>query len=88
MSNPNDVRTVRCAGCGATRQEANHWFVVSMIDRRFWCEPLESWAERHSRLALKDSPVCGQACGQKLFEKWMDESRNAQAPKVAQAQAR
>ncbi len=69
MSNPFAVETVRCAGpgCEAVRRECNHWFVVFLVDAEFHCYPLDVDGE----LDPAERPVCGQACAQKLFEKFL-----------------
>jgi phage FluMu protein Com len=80
MSNPHEIRTVKCAHCGKVRQEANHWFVVAVEGGRFRCAPLGpivskpdgvgTWPGR-GRLRKIDEPACGQQCAQKLFEKYL-----------------
>ena len=67
--NPHVITTVKCAapGCTNVRREANHWFVVAVEQQRFTCRPFASAAP----LRLADEPVCGQACAQKLFEKYL-----------------
>src|SRR5258708_37171064 len=70
--NPYMVLTVRCAGAGCTnvRGHANHWFVTSVEEGVFVCRAYSS------RISLRehDEPVCGQACAQKVFEKWLQKS--------------
>ncbi len=65
--NPHLITTVKCAapGCTSVRREANHWFVIS-ADQRFICRPYSAAALRSS-----DEPACGQACAQKLFERYL-----------------
>lgn len=87
MSNPHEVITVKCAHCGKFREQTNHWFTVWMGDARprkhgefgpaFGCWPLDI----SMPLQEDELPACGQACAQKLFERWMDEVRNAEATK-------
>lgn len=70
--NPHEVKTVKCAGCGTIRQEANHWLTVDVdATGRFIALPFVPGG-------LKDSerPVCGQACAQQEFGKWMTRIRN------------
>jgi hypothetical protein len=66
--NPHLVTTVKCAvpGCTNVRREANHWFVTS-ADQRFICRPYSAT----TYLRLTDEPACGQACAQKLFERYL-----------------
>jgi len=65
--NPYLVTTVKCAapGCANVRREANHWFVIS-TDQRFTCRPYSA-----AGLRSTDEPACGQACAQKLFERYL-----------------
>jgi hypothetical protein len=82
MSNPHEIRTVRCAHCGRLRQETNHWFVTSASDGTFRCVPLTdgtgktpavriSPAFRKKKLRKNQEPVCGQHCAQRLFERYL-----------------
>jgi hypothetical protein len=66
--NPHLVTTVKCAapGCANVRRQANHWFVIS-VERRFTCRPYSATAD----LRPADEPACGQACAQKLFERYL-----------------
>lgn len=66
--NPHLVTTVKCAapGCTNVRREANHWFVIS-VEQRFTCRPYFAAAA----LRPTDEPACGQACAQKLFERYL-----------------
>jgi hypothetical protein len=72
--NPHVVTSIRCAGpnCQAVRKEANHWFLVTLIeksegvDAAFYCRALEP-----DDLQPEEKPVCGQACAQKIFEHWL-----------------
>lgn len=66
--NPHLVTTVKCAapGCTNVRREANHWFVTS-VEQRFTCRPYSAAAD----LRPLDEPACGQACAQKLFERYL-----------------
>jgi len=68
MSNPFAVETVRCAGpgCKHVRQEANHWFVVSVWHGQFTCWPFDKVG-----LTEEMQPVCGSACAQRLFEQFL-----------------
>ena len=68
LRNPHLVTTVKCAapGCTNVRREANHWFVTS-ADQRFTCRPYLATTDLHST----DAPACGQACAQKLFERYL-----------------
>lgn len=68
LRNPHLVTTVKCAapGCTNVRREANHWFVIS-IEQRFTCRPYSA----AGGLRSTDEPVCGQACAQKLFERYL-----------------
>lgn len=72
MNNPCDVKTVRCGGCGKLREQSNHWFLV-WIDAGFHCYPFDIALRKRS-----DLPVCGQACAQREFERWMTSVRNAE----------
>jgi hypothetical protein len=75
MNNPYAVQTVRCAGpnCEHVRKDCNHWFVIKHPTAKgvtsFQCEPLVE----PKNLRPWNKPVCGQACAQKLFEKWMSD---------------
>ena len=66
--NPHLVTTVKCAapGCTNVRRQANHWFVIS-VEQRFTCRPYSATAD----LRPADQPACGQACAQKLFERYL-----------------
>jgi hypothetical protein len=66
--NPHLVTTAKCAapGCANVHREANHWFVIS-VEQRFTCRPYFAAA----RLRPLDQPACGQACAQKLFERYL-----------------
>jgi hypothetical protein len=68
LRNPHLVTTVKCAapGCANVRREANHWFVIS-VEQRFTCRPYSAAADLRST----DKPACGQACAQKLFERYL-----------------
>ena len=68
--NPCDVNTVRCAVCWKLREQANHWFLI-WLSKGFHCYPFDI-APRQPN----DLPVCGQACAQKEFERWMTAVRN------------
>ncbi len=67
--NPYVVLTVKCAGAGCSnvRGHANHWFVTSVEDGVFICRGYSA------RISLRenDEPVCGQACAQKVFERYL-----------------
>lgn len=67
--NPHLVITVKCAapGCANVRREANHWFVITTEQQHFICRPYLS----ATSLRLADEPVCGQACAQKLLERFL-----------------
>jgi hypothetical protein len=67
--NPHLVTTVKCAapGCTNVRRQANHWFVTSIEQQRFICRPFLS----ATSLRIADEPACGQACAQKLFERYL-----------------
>ena len=78
MSNPHEIRTVKCAHCGKVRQETNHWFVITMENEKFRCAPLN--VER--RLQKTEEPACGQQCAQKLFEKYLA-GRSTQPPALS-----
>jgi len=72
VTNPHTVITVKCASCQTIKQEANHWFVASTIHGKFISEPMETWGE----LAATDLPLCGEACAQKEFGKWLAKIKN------------
>jgi hypothetical protein len=67
--NPWIVLTVRCAapGCANIRGHANHWFVTSIEEGVFICRPYSP------QFGLRDhhEPVCGQACAQKIFDRYL-----------------
>lgn len=69
VRNPHLVTTVKCAGpgCANVRREANHWFVTTIEENKFICRPYIP------SLGLKetDEPACGQACAQKLMERFL-----------------
>ena len=67
--NPFIVLTVKCAGagCANVRGHANHWFVTSVEEGVFICRVYSSQIS----LREHDEPVCGQACAQKVFERWL-----------------
>lgn len=68
LRNPHLVTTVKCAapGCSNVRRETNHWFVIS-AEQRFTCKPYSATGG----LLFNDEPACGQACAQKLFERYL-----------------
>jgi hypothetical protein len=68
LRNPHLVATVKCAapGCTNVRRETNHWFVTS-AEQRFTCRPYLAMSD----LRFADEPACGQACAQKLFERYL-----------------
>ena len=78
MSNPHEIKTVRCAHCGTIRQQSNHWFVVLEQGGQFRCSLYiaeagnggRSWTSRRG-LRNREKPVCGQQCAQKLFERYL-----------------
>jgi hypothetical protein len=67
--NPHLIMTVKCAGpgCANVRRESNHWFVVSSETSRFTCRPYVPALGLRSA----DQPACGQACAQRLFERFL-----------------
>jgi hypothetical protein len=67
--NPYIVLTVKCAGAGCSnvRGRANHWFVTSVDEGVFVCRPYSAQIS----LREADEPVCGQACAQKIFERYL-----------------
>ena len=67
--NPHLVTTVKCAapGCTNVRREANHWFVTAVENERFICRHYNPAAG----LRAADEPACGQACAQKLLERYL-----------------
>ncbi len=81
MSNPHEIRTVKCAHCGTVRQAANHWFVATVEGGSFRCRPLAPLAlavgasggspSAGQRLKTGEEPACGQQCAQKLFERYL-----------------
>jgi hypothetical protein len=80
MSNPHEVKTVKCAHCGKVRQETNHWFVSAVERGRFRCRLLvpQTPAGTNGRpvgtghnLKKFEEPACGQQCAQKLFERYL-----------------
>lgn len=95
MSNPHEIKTVKCAHCGKVRQDANHWFVSAVEGGRFRCGPLLTpkagvngtslGAAR--RLKKTQEPACGQQCAQKLFERYLAATASGQC-KGAEVAAR
>ena len=69
LRNPHLVTTVKCAapGCTNVRRDANHWFVTAVEQQQFICRPYQS----ATSLRLADEPACGQACAQKLLERYL-----------------
>jgi len=67
--NPHVITTVKCAGpgCANVRRESNHWFLITVNHGRFMCRPYVS----AQPLRRFDQPVCGQACAQKLLERFL-----------------
>jgi hypothetical protein len=67
--NPFVVATLKCAapGCSKLRKQANHWFLTSEEQDTFACRPYSLGDE----LSVADMPVCGQACAQRLFERFL-----------------
>jgi hypothetical protein len=86
MRNLYLIKTVRCAHCGQSTEEANHWFVLTVRSGKFRCRPLASKATVISpvpssriaalRLLRSEEPVCGQQCAQKLFERYLTGEMN------------
>jgi len=70
MANKYVIETVRCAGpgCDAVRKEANHWFLCVDDGDLFFCRKFGK------KIEDEESPVCGQACAQKLFEQWLQKT--------------
>ena len=68
-SNPHLITTVKCAGpgCASVRRESNHWFLVTLETSRFICRPFAPAIT----LRAVDQPACGQACAQRLFERFL-----------------
>lgn len=79
LSNPFLVTTVKCAapGCTNIRGKTNHWFVALINQHRFVCRPYLPVTS----LGPADEPVCGQACAQKIFERYL--ARQMSQPIVA-----
>jgi endogenous inhibitor of DNA gyrase (YacG/DUF329 family) len=79
MSNPHEIKTVKCAHCGKVRQEANHWFVAAVEGGRFRCRPMAPFVVAGAKekigagrcLKQSERPVCGQECAQKHFERYL-----------------
>jgi hypothetical protein len=69
IRNPYVVLTVKCAGpvCSNVRGQANHWFVTSVEDGVYICRSFSAQIS----LRENEEPVCGQACAQKLFERYL-----------------
>ena len=73
MGNPAKINTVRCMAvpCEQIKREANHWFVVAITDvaddKGFICFRYTDGME----LAEYEKPVCGPACAQRMFEKFL-----------------
>jgi hypothetical protein len=69
LRNPHLVTTMKCAapGCTNVRRETNHWFVTSVERDRFTCRHYLPTAG----LRAADEPACGQACAQKLLERYL-----------------
>ncbi len=70
--NPHLITTVKCAGPGCVniRRESNHWFLITVDRDKFTCRPYVS----AQPLRQSDRPVCGQACAQKVFERFLARS--------------
>jgi hypothetical protein len=70
--NPHLITTVQCAGpgCANFRRESNHWFLTTLDGDKFICRPYVPAQE----LQQSDLPVCGQACAQKVFERFLARS--------------
>jgi hypothetical protein len=70
--NPHQLTTIKCAGpgCAHVRRESNHWFLITIEHGSFLCRPYHSARD----LRLFDFPACGQACAQKLLERFLAES--------------
>ncbi len=68
LRNPHVVISVKCAapGCANVRRDANHWFVATIERGQFTCRPLAT-----TDLLASDEPACGQACAQKLLERYL-----------------
>jgi hypothetical protein len=80
--NPHLITTVKCAGpgCANVRRESNHWFLLTFKEDKFICRPyLPAYGLRQS-----DQPVCGQACAQKLFERFLARPPSDSPPECGQ----
>lgn len=91
MYNPYEVKTVKCAYCGTVRQEANHWFVITMTGSGFRCAPLKAQPSSghgdatltiRRRLRKSEQPACGQQCAQKVFERYLAQEGTMRAQKM------
>jgi len=67
--NSHLVITVRCAGPGCTNlhRESNHWFLITVEPDKFVCRPYVP----SLGLTQTDEPACGQACAQRLLERFL-----------------
>ena len=67
--NPHQLSTIQCAGpgCSNLRLESSHWFLITIEHGAFSCRPYHPARELRSL----DLPACGQACAQKLLERFL-----------------
>jgi hypothetical protein len=90
MNHPHQIRTVKCAHCGAVRQGPNHWFVIAITGGRFRCAPFGATAGSGAGtrgnagrpLRKGEQPVCGRQCAQKIFERYLGQERLIRARRV------
>jgi hypothetical protein len=58
------IENYKCDVCGATKGEANHWWVIAITQHEFY---LYGW-HKNTR---PDFHVCGQACASKKLSEFM-----------------
>lgn len=61
----------KCDICGAAKQEANHWYVITRKVDRILLAKFNDVADPH----LWDEHYCGRECRDKAIAKWDEEGK-------------
>lgn len=73
-----EVRTVRCTAhpCRQVKNESNNWFIVWADDPRGMFHCVEYSEEMFREIGVDQArPVCGPACGQRMYERFLSGGR-------------
>lgn len=78
--------TMHCDECGEQKKDANHWFVAGESQLGVTFDTFEN-AQRDPQLLKILFLYCGQSCGNKAFQRWMDtghlEKQDVEVPEEA-----